>query len=1695
MVKLIDNRFEIIRKLGEGGTGEVYLARDKLKDKELVIKFLTRSESGEELLHLKKEFLSMTKLTHPNIVKVYDFVLKKENTSYFTMEYVAGDDFVKTIGNLDDKYSCFYSLVAQICRVLEFIHSHGVVHCDIKPSNILVTTGKQSSPFAKVLDFGMVEYVDIISKGMRGTIEYMAPEMIKGMPIDRRADLYSLGVLLYEAVTGKLPFEGTTVLSVLKQHLDKPPVPPSEYKENIPQKLDQIILKLLNKYPYNRYQSAREVISDIVQISGESVTLEPQKGQLLSGCFVGREKELSQLENILNKKTGAVVYINGDTGIGKSRLMEEFRVKAQLNGFGFWKSICREEEGTVYEPMVDILRELVCTVKSKHMNLVREYGDTLAQFIPGLKEKIPGASTGIPAYLPAEQAGKIQLFDSVTQFLVKLSLVEPYVIFIDNICQKNDSIIEFLQYFIRNIGKSKILLCLAFCNDDINKKYKIDESGERILLEKLTRDETNTLVASMLGGHTLSSAHTQWIFEETQGNPLFIQELLKAMVGKTLLFQKGKWVIEENNLGKLGVSKTIRDVLRNRLKGMSNKAYGILKTGSVFNGKFKLNVIRELMNYTDDELFNGIEEILNRQLLREYPDGYSFANPQFREIIYEEIDETARRKLHRSAGEILEKMAGGNVDAVTGELAYHFTRGLDKKKASAFSIIAGKKAKSLYAHRETIKCFEQAVGLIEKKEDEYCSLLKELGDVYVMVGEYDKAIDRYKELLLCNPGTAANTYCDMGVAYRKKGDLNSAIEFYEKGISGARGKNNHQVKARIYQEMSWVYQSKSEYDKALDSAYKGLKIAEKNNNLHEMERIYHNLGTINLRKSKFNESAECFEKSLEIKKQIEDLPGEAASYNNLGVVCSVTGDLDKALQHYRKAFDIYERIKDPAGMARGYKNLGTICYRRSDLAKAREYYEKSLEIEERMGDNAGIAASYNNMGLVYGKQRKWTEAVDFFKRSLEIKEKLGDIQGVAGCYNNLGSVYNSRGNWEEASKCYEKSLSIKEKIGDPLGIANSLVNLGTVYVNKNKNDRAVTYLQRAEKIGNETGNKRVLLDVYRALGGLYLNVKNTGEAIRYNTNALKLASELKSKTDEGIISRKLSEIYQLKEDNVKTEEYLLKSISVLKSTGMEVELAKSYFRLGEFKKIKGDTKDSLIYLKEAQTIFEKLGMEENLKEIKNLLKISTGKDLIGIYQIGDIINSILDLRQLLNKIMDVAIETLDAERGLLILTDPETGGLNIEIVRGIEGENIEDAALISESIVKDVALTGNPLMTTDAGIDPRFQSRKSIIDYHITSVICVPLKIKNKIIGAIYLDHRRLTDLFDSENLSFLTTFANLAAVAIENARLHEKIQEENIYLRQEAEEKYKFENIVGKSKEMQKLYNVLERVIDVSTSVLLEGETGTGKEVIAKTIHYNSPRKDKRFIPVDCASIPPALFESELFGYLKGAFTGAISDKKGLFLEADEGTIFLDEVANIPSELQTKLLRVLQEGEIRKLGAEKSHKVNVRIIAAANKDLDKEVEKGNFRSDLYYRLNVITIKLPPLRDRKEDIPLLAHYFLDKYSKKLNKKCSGFTEEAMQILMDYDWPGNVRELEHLVERAITLTTKKQITGDLFFEKTVKKTTIPTLPEEKLKNAVETMEKEMIMKALKKYKHKTDAAKALGLSRFGLQKKIERYNLH
>jgi transcriptional regulator with GAF, ATPase, and Fis domain len=368
---------------------------------------------------------------------------------------------------------------------------------------------------------------------------------------------------------------------------------------------------------------------------------------------------------------------------------------------------------------------------------------------------------------------------------------------------------------------------------------------------------------------------------------------------------------------------------------------------------------------------------------------------------------------------------------------------------------------------------------------------------------------------------------------------------------------------------------------------------------------------------------------------------------------------------------------------------------------------------------------------------------------------------------------------------------------------------------------------------------------------------------------------------------------------------------------------------------------------------------------------------------------------------------------------------------------------VSHTIIEKVKHNHHPLWSMNALDDPEFGGRQSVVDLKILSVICVPIIQDLDILGVIYADNRKFTATFNEDTCSFLTSFADQIAQAVRRALAIRAMEKRVGQLEDQLRTRYKFETIIGHSPKMIEVLDLVAQVSDTDAPILIQGETGTGKEIVAKSIHYNSSRRDKPFISINCGALPEQLLESELFGHERGAFTGAVATKMGKFEAAHRGTIFLDEVGEMQPALQVKLLRVLQSGEYSPLGSATNKQSDVRVIAATNQNLKALMEGGTFRQDLYYRLNVVCLDLPPIRERRDDIPLLIEHFLTQFSKEIGKEKMTINDTALSLLTMYNYPGNVRELQNIIRRATILNKTGQIEVSNLPAEIVGKTTVST----------------------------------------------------
>jgi Nif-specific regulatory protein len=492
-----------------------------------------------------------------------------------------------------------------------------------------------------------------------------------------------------------------------------------------------------------------------------------------------------------------------------------------------------------------------------------------------------------------------------------------------------------------------------------------------------------------------------------------------------------------------------------------------------------------------------------------------------------------------------------------------------------------------------------------------------------------------------------------------------------------------------------------------------------------------------------------------------------------------------------------------------------------------------------------------------------------------------------------------------------------------------------------------------------------------------------------------------------------------------------------------------------------------------------------------------------LYEISQALTESLVLKKTLYKVLDILSNSMDMARGTITILNPLRNEINIQVAHGLSRAAMERGKYkLGEGITGRVIQSGKPLVVPKISEEPMFLNRtatRRAAQDHELSFFCVPVKKGNQVVGALSVDRPFDPSYSLDEGEQLLSIVATMVAQQVINLETiqmeKDQLREENRRLQQELSNKYRITNIIGNSNKMREVFQMISQVCRSNATVLIRGESGTGKELVANAIHYNSLRAKNPFVKVNCAALPSNLIESELFGHEKGAFTGAIRQKRGKFELASKGTIFLDEIGSVGGETQVKLLRVLQEREFERVGGYQTIKVDVRIVAATNKNLEMGVEEGTFRGDLYYRLNVFPVYMPPLRERKTDILLLADFFLEKYAQENEKDIRRFSTTAIDMLMQYHWPGNVRELENCIERAVLLC-EEGVLHSYHLPPTVQTAEeSDTLPGRSLEDAVRNLEREMLVDALKTTRgNMAKAAQILQTTERKFAYKANKYNV-
>jgi len=774
-------------------------------------------------------------------------------------------------------------------------------------------------------------------------------------------------------------------------------------------------------------------------------------------------------------------------------------------------------------------------------------------------------------------------------------------------------------------------------------------------------------------------------------------------------------------------------------------------------------------------------------------------------------------------------------------------------------------------------------------------------------------------------------------------------------------------------------------------------------------------------------------------------------YNDLAWVYYRLGQFDKSWQNCIKVQKLVDKKELYNELAQSYNLMGTINWNRSKYEEAVFCHSKCLNLREQCNDRAGIASSFNNLGLVYRSTGKYREAIECFGKSMKIKQKINNIPGLAAAYLNLSLVYLDREDFDRALENSKTACSYAENTGNQELLAQAYGTIGEINYVREEYDTAHEYYKKALDICRRTKSTREEAIVLRRLSQLHLATGQTSMAENFLQQAGKYNRKIGSHLEKGLLNEVRGELLIRAgkwDEGISNLEKAALELSLL---GRKNRAALINIKLGELYLEKGNEPFSREYLIRSISLAEDnrqvtdriRGLKSKLKELSDYTRPDgdTSPDNYRILcRTISLLRTINEPKKLYEKVIETAVRFTGMERALIALRKSPQDYYTVLTSTGEYEKG--DKLSYGEDIVSIINIVNQmryPLDTSRISL-PLDKVSDKFLNKH-PRILCVPLKLNDEFDGCLYLDSGKLAADRDEENKELRLAIIQQLTTSLEKALIQDTISAQGgaispAPIRKPASSR-KFEHIVSKSSAMSMVCELLEGVKEMDTTVILTGESGTGKDLIAKTIHHSGSRKKFKFQAVNVSALPKELLESELFGHEKGAFTGAYKQKKGHFETAGKGTIFLNEIGDLPLSLQPKLLQVLEERTFFRVGGTEEIKTDARIITATNKDLQKLVKKGKFREDLYYRINIFPINIPSLRERKEDIAPLCEHFLEMYCRLYNHPLKKISPEAMIYLKKYNWPGNIRQLESMIIRMIIVSKNDVITSEELPEKIVK----------------------------------------------------------
>lgn len=984
--RIINDRYRLDAVIGQGGMGAVYRSYDTLLERIVAVKLLTDTGLGSEgRARLLNEARAAARLNHPNIVSVYD-AGQADKSPFIVMELVSGVSLYELHpANLVE----VISIVGQICAALDHAHTNGIIHRDLKPENVLVTP----AGVAKLTDFGLARSLTsrITGSGaVSGTVLYMAPEMALNQPVDGRTDLYALGVILYELVCGRLPFNADNPLAVISQHIHAQVVPPSKYRSDLPAGLESVILKLLAKEPDRRFQTAQDVLQalDLVENQPGAVVYPPLHEikdvdalleQLARGRLVGRRDELDTLHRLWVNALGGRAYlalISGEPGIGKTRLANEIIVDARLSNAVVLRGGSYEyETASPYLPIVEALREWVrCQSDEELRRSLEAQAVEIAKLAPEVETRLGPLDANPPLEANDE---RLRLYDNIARFFQRLAAKSGLLLFIDDIHWADQGTLSLLHYLLRHLRQDRFMVVACYREVELDRQHAFAASlvdwnrerlATRISLSRLDIKEVGQLLASLFTQERLSDEFTEAIFRETEGNPFFIEEVIKSLIEQGQIYwEDGKW--QRREITELAIPQSIKEAVGRRLNRQSSASIEMLHSAAVLGKRFSFAELQTVAGQAENDLLDALDEASNAQLLRaEGGETFAFTHDKIREVLYEELNPIRRRRLHLRIGVGLEQLYGlagtngilpisggdGQARATAVEsLAHHFIEGGDLAKGMDYSIRAGDIARRVFALDEAVHGYQHAIDCAEILQDN---------------------------------GQLAKLYETLGAVQEQRGMVQASTESFEHALELVESPNE---RARLKTMLGAVY----------------AQIGDERGRAHLLAAL----------------------DDLDPHSQARDV---ARANAILGRYYHLHAEWDIAIQYLERARQIAEPLNDPPAMVEIYAYLAGAYQQSGNFETSMEWARQSIAHGERYGILASVALGQEFLSEDYLATGRYHQALQHGELDLQIGEKIGSLARQAWAIYSLAGAYHGLGQLEKALQTANDCLQIVDRTGE-----------------------------------------------------------------------------------------------------------------------------------------------------------------------------------------------------------------------------------------------------------------------------------------------------------------------------------------------------------------------------------------------------------------------------------------------------------------------------------------------------------------------------------------------------------------------------------------------------------------------------------------------------------------------------------------